>query len=199
MNNQNNTMSVTGTGIAVAMALVVVLGFLLFGSQIFSIIKPVATTATSTTPTMTDQSNSQQNVQTGQQQATQPADASASAAPAGVPSGIPANVTQLMMKDDVVGTGATAKAGDSVTVQYVGMLTNGTVFDASKNHGTDGFTFKLGAGQVIKGWDEGVVGMKIGGTRTLVIPASLGYGAQAAGSIPPNSTLVFQVQLEKIQ
>ncbi|MBU6388751.1 FKBP-type peptidyl-prolyl cis-trans isomerase [Patescibacteria group bacterium] len=109
-------------------------------------------------------------------------------------------ITQLMMKDNVVGTGAVAAAGDKVTVQYVGALTNGTVFDASANHGTAGFTFTLGAGQVIKGWDQGVVGMKEGGTRTLLIPASLAYGSQSPSpSIPANSSLVFEVQLVKIE
>ena len=104
------------------------------------------------------------------------------------------------MKDEVVGTGATAEAGDSVTVNYVGSLTDGTVFDASANHGTTGFTFTLGAGQVIKGWDEGVAGMKEGGTRELLIPAALAYGSQSpAPSIPANSDLVFQVQLLKVQ
>lgn len=110
------------------------------------------------------------------------------------------NVTELQVADETVGTGATAAAGDSVTVNYVGSLTNGTVFDASANHGTTGFTFTLGAGQVIKGWDEGIVGMKEGGKRKLVIPASLAYGDQAVGNvIPANSTLVFEVELLKVQ
>ncbi len=111
-------------------------------------------------------------------------------------------VKELMMKDDVVGTGATASSGDSVTVNYVGALTNGTVFDASANHKEtlSGFTFNLGAGQVIKGWDQGIVGMKEGGKRTLVIPAALAYGPQAVGDIiPANSDLVFQVELLKVQ
>jgi len=113
---------------------------------------------------------------------------------------VPTPITQLMLKDDVVGTGAAAKAGDSVTVNYVGALTNGTVFDASANHGTSGFTFTLGAGQVIKGWDEGIVGMKEGGKRTLLIPAALAYGSQAVGGvIPANSDLIFQVELLMVQ
>lgn len=110
------------------------------------------------------------------------------------------SVTQLQMIDEIVGTGAVAAAGDTVTVQYVGSLTNGTVFDASLNHGSDGFTFPLGAGQVIAGWDQGLVGMKEGGKRKLVIPASLAYGDQAIGNIiPANSTLVFEVELIKVQ
>lgn len=112
---------------------------------------------------------------------------------------MPTNVTQLEVKDEVVGTGALAQAGDSVTVNYVGALTNGTVFDASANHGTSGFTFTLGAGQVIAGWDQGIAGMKEGGKRMLVIPASLAYGSQSpAPSIPANSTLVFEVELLKV-
>jgi len=110
------------------------------------------------------------------------------------------NVTQLQVIDEIVGTGATATAGDSVTVNYVGSLANGAVFDASANHGTAGFTFNLGAGQVIRGWDEGIVGMKEGGKRKLVIPADLAYGAQSpAPSIPANSTLIFEVELLKVQ
>lgn len=109
-------------------------------------------------------------------------------------------ITQLMMKDEVVGTGAAAAAGDSVTVNYVGALTDGTVFDASANHGTTGFTFNLGAGQVIQGWDQGIVGMKEGGKRKLLIPASLAYGDQAIGGvIPANSALIFEVELLKVQ
>jgi len=110
------------------------------------------------------------------------------------------NVDQLQIIDEVVGTGATAAAGDSVTVNYVGSLTNGTIFDASANHGTTGFSFNLGAGQVIQGWDQGIVGMKEGGKRKLVIPASLAYGSRAVGGvIPANSTLVFEVELLKVQ
>ncbi len=110
------------------------------------------------------------------------------------------NADTLQMIDITVGTGVSAAAGDSVTVNYVGSLTNGTIFDASANHGTTGFTFNLGAGQVIKGWDEGIVGMKEGGKRTLIIPASLAYGSQAVGDvIPANSTLIFEVELLKVQ
>jgi peptidylprolyl isomerase/FKBP-type peptidyl-prolyl cis-trans isomerase FkpA len=109
------------------------------------------------------------------------------------------DTTELIATDAEVGTGATAEVGDTVTMQYVGMLTNGTVFDASANHGTEGFTFVLGAGAVIAGWDQGIVGMKEGGIRHLVIPPSQGYGAQVVGPIPANSTLIFDVQLVKVQ
>lgn len=106
---------------------------------------------------------------------------------------------ELQITDLVVGTGAAATAGTAVTVQYVGTLESGLVFDASANHGTQGFTFPLGAGQVIKGWDQGIVGMKEGGKRRLVIPASLGYGEQGyPGVIPPNATLIFEVELVKV-
>jgi len=104
------------------------------------------------------------------------------------------NTNELQMEDVTVGTGTEAVAGKTVTVNYVGMLTNGTQFDSSYSHGQP-FSFALGAGQVIQGWDQGVAGMKVGGKRILVIPPSLGYGAQAVGPIPANSTLVFQVEL----
>jgi len=110
------------------------------------------------------------------------------------------NPTELQITDPVIGTGEAAAVGDTVTVNYVGALTNGTVFDASANHGKEGFTFSLGAGQVIEGWDKGIVGMKVGGKRHLVIPASLAYGDRAMGdAIPANSTLVFDVELLKVQ
>ena len=106
---------------------------------------------------------------------------------------------KLEIKDVAVGKGAEAKAGDTVKVHYVGKLQNGEEFDASKKHGTEPFTFELGKGRVIKGWDEGVAGMKKGGKRKLTIPPHLGYGARGAGpKIPPNSTLVFDVELVEI-
>jgi peptidylprolyl isomerase/FKBP-type peptidyl-prolyl cis-trans isomerase FkpA len=101
--------------------------------------------------------------------------------------------------DEVVGTGPEAKSGKLVTVHYTGRLTNGTKFDSSKDHGQP-FSFPLGAGQVIKGWDRGVEGMKVGGKRKLTIPPDEGYGASGAGDrIPPNATLVFDVELLGVQ
>jgi FKBP-type peptidyl-prolyl cis-trans isomerase len=102
---------------------------------------------------------------------------------------------ELVIEDILVGNGAEAKAGQSVSVHYTGTLTNGTKFDSSHDRGKP-FVFKLGAGQVIKGWDQGVAGMKIGGKRKLTIPPHLGYGARGAGGvIGPNATLVFEVEL----
>jgi len=98
------------------------------------------------------------------------------------------------------GTGTGAKAGDMVDVHYTGWLTNGKKFDSSLDAGKP-FTFKLGARKVIKGWDEGVAGMKVGGKRKLMIPAKLGYGETGTedGTIPPNAELIFEVELLKIK
>jgi FKBP-type peptidyl-prolyl cis-trans isomerase len=101
----------------------------------------------------------------------------------------------LVIEEIIVGEGAEANAGQEVTVHYTGWLTDGKKFDSSKDR-DDPFVFPLGAGRVIKGWDEGVQGMKVGGTRKLTIPAALGYGARGAGGvIPPDATLVFEVEL----
>jgi FKBP-type peptidyl-prolyl cis-trans isomerase len=104
----------------------------------------------------------------------------------------------LQYWDIVVGTGATAVAGKPVKVHYTGWLTNGKKFDSSVDRGQP-FVFPLGGGQVIKGWDEGVAGMKVGGKRQLRIPPELGYGARGAGgAIPPNATLIFDVELLEV-
>ena len=101
----------------------------------------------------------------------------------------------LQYLDLVIGTGATAAEGQTVTVHYTGWLENGKKFDSSVDRGQS-FSFPLGAGRVIKGWDEGVKGMKVGGKRKLTIPPKLGYGAQGAGGvIPPHATLIFDVEL----
>ena len=101
----------------------------------------------------------------------------------------------LKYEDLKEGTGAEAKAGQSVSVHYTGWLTDGQKFDSSKDR-NDPFAFVLGGGMVIKGWDEGVQGMKVGGVRKLTIPPQLGYGVRGAGGvIPPNATLVFEVEL----
>jgi FKBP-type peptidyl-prolyl cis-trans isomerase len=105
---------------------------------------------------------------------------------------------QIGVIDVTPGTGAEAKAGNTVSVQYDGYLTNGTKFDSSRVRGTP-FTFTLGTGQVIPGFDRGITGMKVGGVRRIIIPPALGYGAQAQGTIPANSTLLFEVQLVSVK
>ena len=117
---------------------------------------------------------------------------------------MPATITPsgLVINDTVIGKGDTAVAGKNVSVHYTGWLfyggERGKKFDSSKDRG-DPFDFPLGAGRVIKGWDEGVQGMKVGGSRTLTIPPNLGYGAQGAGgAIPPNATLIFDVELLEV-
>jgi len=109
----------------------------------------------------------------------------------------------LILEDKVVGTGVEAVSGRKITVNYTGALTDGTVFDSNvdpKFSHVEPFSFSLGAGEVIKGWDEGFAGMKVGGKRKLTIPPELGYGAYGAGSaIPPNATLVFDVELLAVE
>lgn len=126
-------------------------------------------------------------------------------APPPPPAPAPDADMKLDIKDVVVGKGPEAKKGDTVRVHYRGTLLNGTEFDASRNHPPppgqpEGFSFPVGGGRVIKGWDEGIPGMKVGGKRKLTIPSSMGYGARGAGEkIPPNSTLVFDVELLEIK
>lgn len=163
-------MQPTQTGIAVALALVVISVFFVFPG-----LSPFGSAPTAEVTTDTTTQFESTTMTTG-------------------------NPDELQAADEVVGTGAVAEAGDIVTVNYVGSLTDGTVFDASANHGTTGFTFNLGAGQVIKGWDLGVAGMKEGGKRKLIIPAALAYGDRAIGDvIPANATLIFEVELLKVQ
>lgn len=104
----------------------------------------------------------------------------------------------LKYKDLKVGTGDEAKSGKKVAVHYTGTLTDGKKFDSSLDR-KEPFVFELGAGMVIKGWDEGVAGMKVGGKRKLMIPAKLGYGERAVGPIPANSELIFEVELLEVK
>ena len=105
----------------------------------------------------------------------------------------------LEYEDQEVGTGASPKPGQTAVVHYTGWLTNGKKFDSSRDRG-EPFSFSIGRGRVIQGWDEGVLTMRVGGKRKLTIPASLGYGARGAGGvIPPNATLVFEVELLEVR
>lgn len=162
---------VTSTGIAVALAVVVALGMMFAGPNVFALFFPQKTEAPIATTTMLQLTES-------------------------LPEGeLP---TELTGTDVVVGTGETAIAGSQVTVHYTGMLPDGTVFDSSVQLG-EPFTFPLGAGRVIAGWDIGVVGMKEGGKRRLIIPPSYGYGDQDYGPIPGGSTLIFDIELLDVQ
>ena len=108
-------------------------------------------------------------------------------------------VTELKIEDIKEGTGAAVKEGDSVTVDYLGTFMDGEKFDASKDHGSAGFTFEVGAGQVIEGWDKGLIGMKEGGKRKLSLPPDLAYGEYGAPpTIPGNCSLQFEIDLRKI-
>jgi FKBP-type peptidyl-prolyl cis-trans isomerase len=105
----------------------------------------------------------------------------------------------LVVQDITVGSGETAKAGDTVAVNYIGALPDGKIFDSSYSR-NEPFPFTIGAGRVIKGWDEGVAGMRVGGKRRLIIPPHLAYGKEGAGDvIPPNTTLIFEIELVGIQ
>jgi len=109
------------------------------------------------------------------------------------------NTESLMVEIIKEGSGTPAVKGDTVTVSYIGTLENGTEFDKSANHGDGKFTFQVGIGQVIKGWDEGIVGMKVGEVRKLTVAPEYGYGPQAVGKIPANSTLIFEVEMFAIK
>lgn len=106
------------------------------------------------------------------------------------------SATGLYVQEIAAGSGTPATAGDSIAMHYTGWLPDGTKFDSSRDRGTP-FSFVLGRGQVIRGWDEGVAGMMVGGRRKLVIPAALGYGERGTGPIPPQATLVFDVERVK--
>lgn len=108
-------------------------------------------------------------------------------------------ITKLKIEDSLVGTGATVKSGDTITIHYLGTLMDGTKFDSSYDRGQP-FETQIGVGMLIEGWDKGIPGMKIGGKRKLTIPPEMAYGDQGAGTdIPPKSTLVFEVELLEIK
>lgn len=108
------------------------------------------------------------------------------------------DIAELQIEDTKVGTGQEVKAGDNIVVHYTGSTIDGKVFDSSKSRGP--FPLTIGVGQVIQGWDQGIIGMKEGGTRVLRIPPEMGYGARGAGAaIPPNASLIFEVELIEIE
>ncbi|MEK7602203.1 MAG: FKBP-type peptidyl-prolyl cis-trans isomerase [Patescibacteria group bacterium] len=178
-------MNITATAVAVTLALVVAVAFLFFGPAIFTPFQPQTQQAPDSLTASTTMETEGQGVTLGES-----SQGGAQQQPQQLP-------TTLTVTDEVVGTGAEAKAGDTVTMNYVGSLPDGTVFDASAKHG-QAFTFTLGVGQVISGWDKGIVGMKVGGKRKLIIPPDMAYGNRDLGSIPPNSTLIFEVEMVKI-
>ena len=106
--------------------------------------------------------------------------------------------TELKIEDTKEGTGPAVKSGDLIVIHYKGTLADGTTFDSSYDRG-EPFETTIGTGQVIEGWDKGIIGLKVGGKRKLTIPPTMGYGDRAAGSIPPNSTLIFEVELLEIK
>lgn len=175
----------------------IIVAFLLFSGHKSST-TPMTTPVDNTPPTNVTTPHTQQGAT---EQASNPATMPATApnTSAASPATSLQNIQGMTVTDLKVGTGPVAQNGDTVTVSYVGKLADGTVFDASANHGGT-FNFTLGAGQVIKGWDLGVVGMRVGGERELVIPPALAYGSAGTpgGPIPANATLTFTVTLVSI-
>lgn len=171
-----------GEGISFGLAVIVVLGSFLFGNSLFSFFAPEPETATLPAQ-VTGES-------LGLEDIAQP-----------TPTGItttntpkPTTMNGLTITDERVGTGAEAVPGRTITVNYKGTFQDGSKFDSSYDRG-EPFTFALGGGQVIAGWDQGFAGMKVGGKRKIVVPPALGYGPNDYGPIPGNSTLIFEVEL----
>ncbi len=186
---------------AVVVVVIAVIALLAWNQQrITNAIATQTTVAQMATNTVFAATQELQQTTSAQSQATANA-LSASVQPMtfpGVPTDTVKTASGLQIKDVQPGSGNAAKSGDTVLVHYTGWLTNGTQFDSSV--GKQPFSVKIGAGNVIKGWDEGLVGMKVGGRRILVIPPELGYGSTGSGStIPANATLVFELVLVSIQ
>jgi len=180
-----------GMFIVVLIIILIVVGLVIFISKGSSSSSPAAPTDASAT----------QNTITPTSTPTQTTTPPASQSDAVQTSQTTTTADGLKITTVAQGTGVGAAVGDLVSVNYTGKLTDGTVFDSNvdpKFGHVQPFQFPLGAGQVIKGWDEGVLGMKVGGKRTLTIPASLGYGPQGQGPIPPNATLIFDVEVTAI-
>lgn len=168
----------TTTGIAVAIAIIAV-AFMFFGQPVLALLNGA---------------NNRLPVKQGAVSASKTATLSTSSAtPA--PAQPSSSADKLSTTDSVVGTGAAAKLGDTVAILYKGSLQNGTVFDSSEAHKNKPLIFALGSHKVIPGMEQGIVGMKVGGTRIIVIPPALGYGARGYGPIPSNETITFKVQL----
>ncbi len=153
-------------------------------------------------PTATDQASAPADSGQATEPAATPADQPATAPQPDASAPTPATgaeTTELKIEDLKVGTGAVAELGKKVTVNYTGTLIDGTKFDSTKDRGTP-FPFTLGSGMVIAGWEQGVKGMKEGGTRKLTVPPALAYGNRSVGGvIPPNSTLIFEIELVKVE
>lgn len=152
-------------GVAVAIAVV---GFLIFGGQFLSLFRTNPTGVAAPAPAFSTTTTTTTNMD------------------------IP--TTGVKSEDIVIGTGPVADTGSTVTVNYVGMLVDGKIFDSSYDRG-EPFQLRLGEGRVIRGWEEGLLGMRVGGKRRLIIAPDYGYGSQPVGPIPPNSVLVFEVEL----
>ena len=171
--------------------IIIIIIFIVFGGNLTKVPAAAKDTTTATKPAM----DLNQDI-TGLGGASNETGSTAQA-PAQAPASTGKNIStdsNIQIFDEKVGTGAEAKAGKTISVNYLGTLTNGTKFDSSYDRGQP-FSFVIGAGQVIKGWDLGFAGMKVGGKRKLIITPAYGYGAQSIGSIPANSTLVFEVEL----
>lgn len=164
----------TSTGIAVAIAVIAV-AFIFFGHSMLALFSVGGSHPVQNSSTVYSSTVSKSTASTS-----------------------PSTSGGLSVINNVVGTGAVAQSGDTVAVLYKGSLQNGTVFDSSQAHKNKPLIFKLGAHRVIPGMEQGIIGMKVGGARTITIPPSLGYGARGYGPIPPNAELIFQVQLVNV-